>query len=303
MTVVVTIGVFDGYHRGHAAVVSRARKLAHDRGGRLVVFTFDCSPAAVLGERREPLRLTLPAEKFQLLRETGVDEVRVLRFTRELAAKPPRAFLEDHLLRFDAVEALVVGYDFALGRNREGGTTVLRGVGEERGFAVEGVGPVSVGGRAISSTRIRAALDRGDVEEAKRLLGRPYRVRGEVVTGEGRGREIGFPTANLEVDPRKQKPASGVYAVWVSGIEPRLLPGAVNLGVRPTFGGGKETVEVHVLEWKGALPGKRVELRFVGRIRSEVKFMDFNQLKRQIEEDVITARALLEHDLDTDNTA
>jgi riboflavin kinase/FMN adenylyltransferase len=239
---------------------------------------------------------------MQLLRERGVNEVRVLRFTPELASKPPQQFVDEHLLRFYPLQALVVGYDFALGRDREGGVPTLRRIGKRCGFAVEVVDAVSVDGEAISSTRIRSALDRGETGEAERLLGRPYELAGDVVEGEGRGRQLGFPTANLAVDPRKQKPAPGVYAVWVSGVKPELCPGAVNLGRRPTFGEAAETVEVHIPGWEGDLRGRRLGLRFGSRIRSEVKFNNANELKRQIERDVLAARRLLGSGPDADNT-
>ena len=292
MTVVVTLGVFDGFHPGHAAVVARARERARRAAGALVVFTFDEHPRMVLAGGEAPPQLTLLPEKIALLRGAGADEVRVLRFNPRLAAKGPRRFLRDHLFPFARVAGLVVGYDFAMGRGREGSIPVLRQAGEELGFTVESVGPETLEGAAVSSTRIRLALSAGRVEEAARLLGRPYRLEGRVETGEARGRALGFPTANLAVSAGKHRPARGVYMVAVEGAGPGIARGVVNLGHRPTFGGGAETTEVHILDFAGDLVGARLNLYFLARLREERKFNNGNELTDQIRRDVELARKL-----------
>ncbi len=294
MTAVATLGVFDGFHPGHAAVVSRARARARVASATLVVFTFDQHPRMVLAAEGEPPPpvLTLLPEKIALLRGAGADEVRVLRFNRRLAAKGPRRFLREHLFAFHRVAALVVGYDFAMGRGREGSIPVLRQAGRELGFTVEAVGPEMLGGEAVSSTRIRRALGEGRVEEAAGLLGRPYRLEGTVERGEARGRGLGYPTANLAVPEGKHRPARGVYAVDVEGAGNGPFRGVVNLGRRPTFGGRAETTEVHILGFSGDLVGRRLSLTFLSRIREERKFKNGNELADQIRRDVERARKL-----------
>jgi riboflavin kinase / FMN adenylyltransferase len=291
--VVVTIGVFDGVHRGHLAVVGRGSARAREAGERLIAFTFDVPPRAVLSGSPPPPLLTSLGEKVALLRRGGADGVRVLRFTRDLAAKSPQRFLDEHVLAFAPLSLLVVGYDFAMGRDREGTAAVLREIGSRRGFAVEEVPAVWEGGEAISSTRVRRALEEGTVDVAWRCLGRPYRLPGTVVRGDGRGRTLGFPTANLEVDPGRLRPGNGVYAVRVSGASPEIRDGVANLGVRPTFGGGGETVEVHLLDGGGDLVGARLTVSFLGRLRPERKFKEVKELQDQIRADVARAREVL----------
>jgi riboflavin kinase/FMN adenylyltransferase len=290
---VVTIGVFDGFHRGHAAVVARARARAAEAAARLVVFTFDEPPRAVLSGRPAPPRLALLGEKVALLRGAEADEVRVLGFNRRLAAKSPHRFLAEHVFPYHRLAALVVGYDFAMGKGRSGDVPHLAELGRELGFSVEGVPAETAGGSPISTTRIRRVLAAGAVEEVGRLLGRPYRLEGRVVTGEGRGRGLGFPTANLAVPGGKQRPGAGVYAVRAVGPGLESVPAVVNIGRRPTFGGDSETVEAHLLDFRGGLEGKVLELEFVSRLRGERKFNNGKELSDQIARDVSRARTLL----------
>ncbi len=292
-TAVVTIGVFDGFHRGHAAVVGRARARAAAASARLVVFTFDEPPQAVLAGRPAPPRLALRGENVALLRGAGADEVRVLGFNRRLAAKSPRRFLAEHVFPYHRLAVLVVGYDFAMGKGRKGDVAHLTELGRSLGFAVEGVPAETEGDRPISTTRIRGILAEGGVEEAGRLLGRCYRLAGPVVRGDGRGRGLGFPTANLAVPEGKQRPGGGVYAVRVFGPGLEGAGGVVNIGRRPTFGGDGETVEAHILDFRGDLVGETLEVEFVARLRDERKFNDVNELGEQILRDARRARALL----------
>jgi riboflavin kinase/FMN adenylyltransferase len=290
---VATIGVFDGFHLGHAAVVARASERARQCGAPLVVLTFDAHPRAVLARTAGFPQLTLLGEKIALLRQAGAAEVRVLNFSDRLAARPPRRFLEEHVYAFGCLAALVVGYDFAMGRERAGTIPVLHALGHECGFDVEGVPSVLDGDAPISSTRIRRLLNEGAVARAAGLLGRPYRLAGLVGAGDGRGRGLGFPTANLAVSPHKLQPARGVYAVRVRGTAFASAPGVVNLGARPTFGEGPPTVEVHILDFEGDLRGERLELEFVERLRPERKFAGAGELSAQIGRDAAAARERL----------
>ncbi|HET9233106.1 MAG TPA: riboflavin biosynthesis protein RibF [Candidatus Eisenbacteria bacterium] len=291
--VVATLGVMDGVHLGHQAVVASARARAREAGARLVAFTFDPPPWVVLKNRPgEPL-LTLLGERLALLRDAGVDEVRVLHFDHALAAKSPEAFLVEHVFPFARLASLVLGYDFALGRDREGTPAALARLGKRRGFSVATVPALVRNGTPISSRRIRDALARGDVDEALACLGRPYAQSGVVESGEGRGRTLGFPTANIRIPPGRLSPAHGVYAVRVHGIGAEGLPGVANLGRRPTFGGGEERLEVHILKPVGTLNGVRLTVDFIARIRPEVKFNDINELSTQIARDAARAEALL----------
>jgi riboflavin kinase/FMN adenylyltransferase len=290
---VVTLGVFDGFHRGHAAVVRRARERADAQGDRLAVFTFGTHPRLILDHAGAPPELTTTGEKVALLREAGADTVRVLVFDDSLRRKGPRRFLEEHVYPFHRLTRLVVGYDFAMGRDRAGTVPVLAALGERLGFAVERVGAREAGDAPVSSTRIREALAAGEVEEAAVLLGRPYALSGSVVPGDALGRRLGFPTANLRIDGGKLRPGHGVYAVRVDGAGAAGRPGVANLGVRPTVGDGRDAVEVHLLDYDGDLRGTRLTLRFQGRLREERKFADLNELAGQIERDVEAARRRL----------
>ena len=290
---VATLGVMDGFHLGHQSVVLNARARAREAGARLVAFTFDPPPWVVLKNRpAEPL-LTLLGERVALLRDAGVDEVRVLHFDRALAAKRPEAFLIEHVFPFARLASLVLGYDFALGRERQGTPEALARLGERWGFSVVTVPALVRNETPISSRRIREALRSGQVEEAAACLGRPYALTGVVESGEGRGRTLGFPTANIRIPEGRLTPAQGVYAVRVHGIGPEPLPGVANLGKRPTFGGGDERLEVHVLKPVGTLNGLWLSVDLIARIRPEVKFNDINELTSQIARDAVRAGELL----------
>lgn len=289
---VVTVGVFDGFHLGHARVLDRARRRAGALGARILVLTFDPHPQSVLGGE-PPLALCSTSRKLALLREAGADEVRVIRFDRALAAKDPHRFLADHVFPFARAVWMVVGYDFAMGRSRAGTPDRMGELGRSLGFGVEAVDAARVDGEPVSSSRIRHLLRDGDVEGGARCLGRWYDLPGTVGTGDGRGRTLGFPTANLTVDPGRAVPARGVYAVRVTGPGLEGVPGVVNIGVRPTFGASSETVEAHLLDWSGDLAGERLTLEFGRRIRPEVKFNDPNELKERIGRDIVEARRFL----------
>jgi riboflavin kinase/FMN adenylyltransferase len=292
--VVVTLGVMDGFHRGHAKVMAEAAEVAHSAGARLAAFTFDPPPWVVLSEKPEEPLLTLLDERVALMRGGGADEVRVLRFDPRLAAKSPEDFLIEHVFPFGRLAALVLGYDFALGHERRGSPEMLSELGRRWGFSVASVPAMMEEGTPISSSRIRMALREGRVEDAARWLGRPYSIYGTVVRGEGRGKGLGFPTANLELSPRRVRPALGVYAVRVRGLGREPRPGVANLGRRPTFDGQDERLEVHVLEPVGDLTGTRLDVDVVARIRPELKFNSPKELSEQIARDVTQAKSLLQ---------
>ncbi len=288
----VTPGNHDGVHLGHRALLAAARRIADPAGFAAVALTFDPHPAAVLAPDRAPALLTTIERRSELLRALGADEVVVQRCARAFASLAPEEFVRSVLVERLRARGVVVGADFRFGRGRSGDVTRLRELGGEHGFGVSTVDPVIVDGEVVSSTRVRAALVSGGVRDAATLLGRVHDVDGRVVRGDGRGRSIGVPTANLDCDP-VLLPSDGVYAVVlrVHG-ERELLQGVANLGVRPTFAAGR-SVEVHLFDIDRDLYDRRVRVGFVERLRSERKFDGIDALKAQIAQDVNDARARL----------
>ncbi len=292
MSTAIAVGVFDGLHRGHEALVARAVTRAD--GGRCVAVSFDPHPDLVLAKEFRALPpLTPIPEKEERLAALGA-ELHVLPFTRELAALSPEEFVRRHLVGPFRPDWLVVGEDFALGRARAGNVERLRAIGRGHAFEVEAVPLLSVGGSPVSSSRIRDALGEGRVTDAARLLGRRYSLSGLVVHGDGVGRRLGWPTANLRLHDEKCLPALGIYAVWgrIDGAG-AWLPGAMSIGVRPTFGGQAVTLEVHLIDWDGDLYGREVEVRFVEWLRPELKFDGAEALIAAISADVSNARQRL----------
>ena len=293
---VVAIGVFDGLHVGHRAILDRALLRARAAGVRSVVMSFDPHPDVVLakGGFRSPPPLTPLGERRERLTALGVDTFDVLPFTRELASLEPEAFVDRHLVTPHAPVALVVGEGFALGRGRSGNVERLRAIGSTRGFEVEAVPLVVLDGAPVSSTRIRASLAQGQVAETARLLGRRYMLRGMVVTGDGRGRDLGYPTANLRLYEDRVVPADGIYAVLARvGDEPTLRPAAMSIGMRPTFDGQIRTLEVHLLDWSGDLVGRPLEVEFVDWLRPELRFENAAALIEAMDRDVAETRRRL----------
>lgn len=289
----LTIGSFDGVHLGHQALIRQLVNRAHAVGSPAVVVTFHPHPAVVLRGKTEDLYLTLPEERVKLFEWLGVDVVIVEPFTRELSQTSAFEFvtrLKAHL----GLQYLMIGHDFALGRGREGNFSVLSALGRKLGFDVEEVGVIEIDGEVISSSRIRAFLEIGDVREAARFLGYPYRVTGTVIPGDHRGRVIGIPTANLSVPSGKIRPAVGVYAcqAWVHG---RVWAAATNIGVRPTFDGQGTSLhlEAHLLDFSGDLYGQTVSLDFIERLRGEQRFPDIQALINQIRSDVQHTREIV----------
>ena len=288
----LTVGVFDGVHRGHQQIVQRLTAGAHGKGGPAVVVTFWPHPASVLGGG-EVKCLTTPGERADLLSALGVDVVVTLTFDRALASTSAEDFVSQLQGRLD-FHHLLVGYDFALGKGREGNAARLIEIGKERDFAVEVIPAVSDESGVISSTEIRKLVATGEVGEAANLLGHAYRLHGPVVHGDSRGRDLGFPTANIDYPAGKILPANGIYACRASIAGDRRVA-AVNVGVRPQFHSGahRSLVEAHILDFDEDLYGQDVELEFIARLRNEAKFASVDELVEQIGEDVKQTRALL----------
>jgi len=291
---VVTVGTFDGVHRGHQTVLEELRRRAAAAEARSVLVTFHPHPLRVVRPEAAPPLLTTPAEKKAVLAGTGIDLVVFLSFTPEMSRLSPREFVEQVLVTRIGVTELVIGYDHGFGHGRAGDAETLKKVGMELGFVVDVVAPVAEGGKAISSSRIRKAVEQGDLSSAHAWLGRPYSLRGHVVRGEGRGSPLGFPTANLQVeDSDKLVPGPGIYAVRVSTPEQSDLPGALHLGPRPTFPGAPPSLEVHLLDWSGDLYGREVRVDFIDRIRGVMAFDSPASLVAQMHRDVSAVRSRL----------
>jgi riboflavin kinase/FMN adenylyltransferase len=291
----VAVGVFDGVHLGHVRILEIMRGRARAAGEAGVVVSFEPHPDVVLSKAFQAVPpLTPLPEKRARLESLGIERFEVLPFTRELAALSPEEFVDRHLVRPFSPSILVVGENFALGRGRAGDVPRLREIGGRRGFDVEAVPLLQLDGAAVTSTRIREQLGRGEVAAAARLLGRRYALEATVVTGEGMGRQLGFPTANLRLHDEKCVPAHGIYAVWarIEG-EGALHPGAMSIGVRPTFGGKVPTLEVFLLDWSGDLVGRRVEVEFDSWLREEKRFDGAAPLIEAMRADVAEVRSRL----------
>lgn len=288
---VLTIGVFDGVHLGHQHLMKQLREEAGKRGCLSGVITFRSHPRTVLSPGERVSCLSSLEERIERIRAQGVDIVLAISFTRELSQITAREFVE-LLMKHLRMKALVVGPDFALGRNREGNISFLKKLGREMGFGVTTVDPLKQGNRVVSSTAIRQALAEGDVATAARLLGRPFSLKGPVVRGTERGRRLGFPTANLAFQSDLAIPADGVYATraYVSEIPRQAV---TNIGTRPTFGEETRTIEVYILDFESNLYGQEIQIELIKRLRGEVRFASEEELKTQIKRDVEQARAIL----------
>ncbi len=293
---VVTVGTFDGVHRGHWAVLQEIRLRAKETGRRSVLVTFHPHPLKIVRPDEAPLLLTTPAEKKEILAETGLDYAVFLSFNHVLAEYSPRRFVEEILMDRLGVQELVIGYDHGFGKGRSGDALTLRDIGRDLKFTVDVVSPIRAGEEPVSSSRIRAALLRGDVGEARRGLGRPYCIRGMVVRGEGRGRSLGFPTANLWVPGNgKLIPHPGVFAVR-AGVKGGLFEGAIHIGPRPTFRGSPPTIELHLMDFDGDLYGEQIRVEFIQYLRDVRPFASASALVEQLKADVDAARTALATD-------
>ncbi len=292
---VVTIGNFDGVHLGHRQVLARARRVADDRGLTLVVVTFDPHPMAVLRPEHAPTSLTTLEARAELLAEAGADAVLALPFDRDVASWTPEEFVDRVLVDGLGAAAVVVGANFRFGHRAAGDVATLVALGADRDLDAEGI-ELDGGPQVWSSTYVRTCLAAGDVAGAAEALGRPYAVRGEVVRGDQRGRDLGYPTANVPVGPRSAAPADGVYAGWLRRLDTgESLPGAISVGTNPTFAGERERrVETYVLDRTDLdLYGVEVEVGFVDRLRGMVAFDSVEELLEQMADDVDRAREAL----------
>jgi riboflavin kinase/FMN adenylyltransferase len=287
----VTVGVLDGVHRGHQQLVAEMAEAAHATGDIAVALAFDPHPATVLGYAPPPLLTTLE-ERAELLAALQLDVLIVLPFTQALARTPAADFVEA-LLRHLNMAELWGGPDFALGYQREGNVSFLQRLGAERGFAVCVVEPLMWKGVPVSSSRVRDALRAGDIDQATGCLGRPYRLTGTVVHGDGRGRTIGVPTANLSPSPERLVPADGIYACLAHTERLGTYPAAVNIGTRPTFDGHGVTVEAHLIDFKANLYGQTLALDFCAWLREEVAFPNVDALMTQMQKDIAQAQDIL----------
>jgi len=297
----VTIGAYDGLHLGHRAVIAEVRREAESRGLASAVVTFDRHPAAVVRPETAPKLLCDLDQKLELLETTGVDLVVVVRFDAERAAETAEEFVQAVLVDCLRARTVIVGADFHFGKGRGGNVALLNQLGPELGFDVHGMALVGPDGRPtadehrVSSTAIRRALAAGEVERAATMLGRPHEVRGVVRTGDQRGRELGFPTANVAVPGSILLPADGIYAGWFRRASGEVLPTAISLGRRPTFyeTADASLLEAHVLDFEGDLYDERVAVRFVARLRGEERFDSVDDLVEQMQRDCAEARAVL----------
>lgn len=290
----VTVGTFDGIHRGHQAVLAEIVRRARAADRAAVLVTFEPHPLEVVAPERAPALLTTADEKRLLWPLFGLDYVHVVRFTEAVRQMPPETFVREVLVGRLRVGELVIGYDHGFGKDRSGNVDVLRRLGSDVGFAVDVVGPVELGTEAVSSSGVREAVEGGELDRAAAALGRPYGALGRVERGAGRGRAIGFPTANLRLGhERKCLPPDGVYAVRVD-VEGETYAGMANLGARPTFGEEQRGLEVHLLDWSGEpLYGARPRVEFVKWLRPVVRFEGPGPLADQLARDRHAARAAL----------
>jgi riboflavin kinase/FMN adenylyltransferase len=294
MSPVLALGNFDGLHRGHQKVIERIRRAAADRGGAAVVLTFDPHPPRVVRPDKAPPLLMTTAQKLRALDRAGVHGAAVVRFTQALSQWTPEAFVKSVLVDWLRVAEVWVGADFLFGRDRAGNFSVLRSLGQQYGFRAEKIDPVRYKEFVVSSTRIRRLVSEGRVDEAGALLGHHYAIDGVVVEGAKRGRELGFPTANLSTE-NDLVPPTGVYATALD-LGGTRWPSITNVGVRPTFeSAGAVTVETHVLGLQREIYGAAVSLSFVQRLRDERRFPDVDALKEQIEADIRRARRLFDN--------
>ncbi len=287
----LAIGVFDGVHLGHKFLISQLTEHAKQQNLLSGVVTFGQHPQEVLSPQTKLPFLTSLAEKTNLLKNEGVEAVITLSFSRELAQLSARQFVS-LLKKYLRMRGMVIGPDFALGRDREGNANNLRTLGQDMDFSVTVIPPIIVNGEVASSTAIRNALADGDMKKARNLVGRSFSLQGRVTTGVGRGTELGFPTANLDVDLEQALPAEGVYATWAY-IGDKAYQSVTNIGQHPTFGGGGRTVEVYVFDYHGDLYGRDLKIDIIERLRDEIKFDSTEALKKQITEDIKQGRTVL----------
>ncbi len=287
----LTIGVFDGVHLGHKHLISQLAEYAKQQNLLSGVVTFRQHPQEVLLPQAELPCLTPLATRIKLLKDAGVDEIIVLSFGRELAELSAHQFVS-LLQKYLRMQGLIIGPDFALGKNREGNASTLRALGQDMNFTVTVIPPLMINGEVVSSTAIRNALADGDMKRVYNLVGRYFSVSGRVIPGAHRGVQLGFPTANLDIDPAQALPVDGVYATRVY-IGNHVYESMTNIGKNPTFGSNQRTVEVHILDYHGDLYDQELKIDIIERLRDEKQFNTAAELKKQIAEDIKQGRAIL----------
>jgi len=288
--VALAIGNFDGVHLGHVALVRQLTEAASRLGVPPAVLTFEPHPREYFSPGSAPARLTTLREKLELLADYGVEQTTICPFNAAFAALTAEEFIERVLVGGLKVRHLIIGDDFRFGRGRQGDFAMLQAAADVYGFTVEAMGSVVVEGERVSSSGVRKALAAGDMEHAARLLGRPYIIDGRVSHGDKVGRQLGFATANIRIK-HNPLPMTGVFAVEVGGLGPQALPGVANLGVRPTVGGTRPLLEVHLFNFDRDIYGAHISVRFVHKLRDEQRFPNFDALKAQIAADAVAARA------------
>lgn len=291
--VVLAIGNFDGVHLGHSALIKRLAYVAEQHELAPTVLTFEPHPREFFAPDSAPARLTTLREKLELLGECGARQVVICPFNAAFAALSADEFVEQVLVRGCQVQHLIIGDDFRFGCGRAGDFAMLQDAGQRFGFAVEAMGSVLADGERVSSSAVRRALLAGNMEHAARLLGRPYIIDGQVSHGQKLGRQIGFATANLRIK-HNPLPMTGVFAVEVDGLGNKPLPGVANLGIRPTVGGTRPLLEVHLFDFDRDIYGAHISVRFVHKLRDEQRFPNIDALKAQIAADAAAARAFFE---------
>ncbi len=288
--VVLAIGNFDGVHLGHAALLRRLAEIASQSGLAPTVLTFEPHPREFFAPASAPARLTTLREKLELLAEYGASQAMICPFNAAFAALSADEFIEQVLVRGCQVRHLIIGDDFRFGCGRSGDFALLQAAGLRHGFTVEAMGSVTIDGERVSSSAVRESLAAGNMARAARLLGRPYIIDGQVSHGDKIGRQLGFATANIRIR-HNPLPMTGVFAVEVGGLGERPLPGVANLGIRPTVGGTRPLLEVHLFDFDRDIYGAHISVRFVHKLRDEQRFPNFDALKAQIAADAAAARA------------
>lgn len=281
---VITIGSFDGLHLGHKVLFEETKNLARLLNVKPAIVSFDPHPRIILFPESNLKLLTTLEEKLYLLSKSGIENLILIPFTKTLSELSHDLFVQEYIVDKLNVKGLIVGFNFRFGKNRKGDINYLNKAAQKYNFIVKAIPPVVLNGVIISSSAIRKLIEMGQIEEANELLGRPYFIMGKVVKGKGRGKDLGFPTANIEVSPLKLLPPAGVYAVWVT-LNEEKLKGALNIGKRPTFEEKEITIEVHIFNFDKNIYGETLKIELIKRIREEKKFSSIEALKNQIRKD------------------
>lgn len=287
----VTLGNFDGVHIGHGEIFRRLKKRSGEIGGEALIFTFDPHPAKVLRPELSPSIITPLPEKLSLIEEHGLDGIILADFNKEFAEQHPASFVKDILHEKLGAKLIIIGHDFTFGKGKAGNIDSLISLGKEAGFSVEVVEAIKLDGEIVSSTRIRAMIKDGKVKEASSLLGRHHSIEGKVIKGHGRGKPLGFPTANIDFHA-ELLPQHGVYAVKVQ-LGERALTGVTNIGIKPTFNDDEPSIETHIFDFNESIYGKDLKVSFVDRVRDVRSFSNPQDLSDQIAKDIGKAKQLL----------